>query len=686
MRAVMSKAIERTRRLAADGLAPRKRMIVFLVACAAASIWWWGERAGWIASPVPLNPDEAQLAATALNAWNGPWIWLNAHNHTVGPLAPLLAGWPIMIGQEVSLQSVRATGFVVEILSFVLLAAALFRLTGRLYPALAVIPFVAFSGLSTQFDLIHMSSEKFPALALSAALFCVADWTRRRSIASLAAAAFLLGLAPLLKLQALLLGISIGLPVFLFALFPRGARGGFDYRTAAIVAGAALAGPLFFILPLVATGRLDYLFAGYVSLGGSYARPFDVESSDFVRNLVGALFLPLLAAVGTGPGLLALSARRAGRLKTATGAFGVAYFAIALITVYLPGREFGHYAYFLFHAGPVMFGLLVWALGGRGLRDRVGGAVTALGVALPLTVVSIVAAAGSDRAERERIAEFQGSWTSLYADRSIFPDEPLVFDFIPGFGDRMFVWGWMPEYYVAAGLPSVARDTHTQYFKDFSDEGQAFHRNDFMRRADRHWPFPVIDATGPSSFAYTSEDWTIARQFPEFWNARGGELVLVGSESIDCPRLYLPRQTKIILDSMLVHPITITAEPSMPDFDPSALDDFSVYETCTDYWLAAHGAGGRVEAAFEGQPVARVALLNTRNRGWLNHAATEVRITRTLEEVVVGEPVVVRMEPYPTWTYVDFEPGLADAVTIEIVGHDGVSGGLNELKIYSRQF
>ena len=95
------------------------------------------------------------------------------------------------------------------------------------------------------------------------------------------------------------------------------------------------------------------------------------------------------------------------------------------------------------------------------------------------------------------------------------------------------------------------------------------------------------------------------------------------------------------------------------------------------------GTFGSVTIDFhKAEPLASVAILNTRAGGRGDQASEKVRLSGRLG----GETVVVHellLEPFPRWTYFRFDkPVTADGLRIDILSYRGVGGGLNEVKAY----
>src|SRR5690348_15453056 len=81
--------------------------------------------------PIPLNPDEAQMAANTLRITFHGFNWNALDGTTVGPLNSLILLWPYIIGWDVTFSTTRLTAGVLLFFVCSLLYFAIKILGGR---------------------------------------------------------------------------------------------------------------------------------------------------------------------------------------------------------------------------------------------------------------------------------------------------------------------------------------------------------------------------------------------------------------------------------------------------------------------------------------------------------------------------------------------------------------------------
>ena len=81
-------------------------------------------------------------------------------------------------------------------------------------------------------------------------------------------------------------------------------------------------------------------------------------------------------------------------------------------------------------------------------------------------------------------------------------------------GERIAVWGWMPEFYVATGALLGTRDAITQ-FQIVPSSYRAYYRARYLADFATNRPAYFVDAVAPSTFAYHDPVTQGPESFPE---------------------------------------------------------------------------------------------------------------------------------------------------------------------------
>src|ERR1700745_3586567 len=111
--------------------------------------------------PIPLNPDEAHMAANTLRITSHGFNWNALDSNTSGPLNSLILLWPKLLGWDVTISTTRLTAAILLFFVCSLLYFTIKCLGGRFLASLLVAPLVVFYSFTKHADFLHYSSELF---------------------------------------------------------------------------------------------------------------------------------------------------------------------------------------------------------------------------------------------------------------------------------------------------------------------------------------------------------------------------------------------------------------------------------------------------------------------------------------------------------------------------------------------
>jgi len=445
--------------------------------------------------PRPLNPDEGMWVAGALKATIDPAPWRGFDGMTSGPLCTYLLALPALFGWPIDFVSTRIIGTALMAgTMFALYYAIKWTYDGRI-ARLALIPAVIFLSLTLEPEFIHFSSEYLPifltAVALAASAFLVRSGTSMfgRVVAG-AVAGLCLGATGFAKLQSL--PIALVVLVFVVAgIFFVGERLRRETASVAAVFIVSLgAVPLVIAYSLFRTGTWNDAVISYIRTsmayvaGNSMVGPgfFLGSAPSYTAFLVGiviVLLLSLGAILRLGPFTVRGRWLAAASLLLLIGA------AYAIIQPY---RPYSHYL--LFSIVPLtccLAGGLVLLLRTKfwNRHETLMSVVLAAFFFLPAVGVALAQpnhfVRDLERNSTRPLTE-QAQAIARYASP----------------GERVAVWGWMPEYYVQTATIMATRDPH-----NFQQLAQGPYNEYFRRRylADfqAHLPQVFVDAVAPDS-------------------------------------------------------------------------------------------------------------------------------------------------------------------------------------------
>lgn len=497
--------------------------------------------------PYPFNPDEAQYVAQAMLFLEDPIPWTHVDTTTGGPLGAFAIMIPSIFGMSPSYLLARIVAVILIWGSCVYGYRTIRLFLAESWAAVVTLAPVLFWAFAENRDFIHYSSELVPILLLSASFYYLvsAYWEGER-FGRLLVAIALASLVPFAKLQAVVIALPIAI-IGVWCCFQRNGVRALGSRLPWIVlSGFGL--PVLILLPVYLSGGWSDFVNSYLSLGLQYG-----PSSSLVRAFIGnALFRsPGLFVAGALQIIIILlfliaglsRYRRSDRRPVAHEMVkrilrwpmipAIVVFVAAAYAIEKPGTGFPHYWQFILIPSVVISGIFIERFDSREFPF--------------FSKIPIVALLGS--------FVFSRVWASFFFfNLGLFESEnhhgaDLHADAVIGYinlekktGDRMTVWGWLPDLYVKTGLTSGTREVCTQLvvpdaeraypFIAVSSDLKAYYQDRFMSDIKRSRPAFVVDACYPGAFGFEHRSFS-PECFPVFWSFLEDNYVLVLDTSTD---------------------------------------------------------------------------------------------------------------------------------------------------------
>jgi hypothetical protein len=441
--------------------------------------------------PYQLDVDEGQMLAQAMRYEHHLTPWRAVDGETGGPLL----SWVPLLAHKAGLPLDFRTAHLLAVLCLAgtLLAtyAAAARLLGEEAGLAALAAGAWWLALAPGADFIHYSSELVPILLLSCALasFVGPGSGGGRILLS----GLLLGLIPWAKLQAVPIGLILGLwclvDICRAPSLPTGRR----WQHAGLLLGGAVGPSILMLGWVVHAGAWEQFWNSYLvaNLSRAAGKPW----SEHGANLLRLVFSGEGASWFLDAGLLAAGALwlrgRAGWCVV-PGRIAVLVtllLAVAVFAVLRPVTQYPHYQQLCLV--PLLLVVAVCArviaageAPATGRSPHAGWAILAIGL-LPVPMVyfwhndGIRALRETSRYERSPAFEIQS-----FVDSSVrhFVPEP----------SSLAVWGWAPFLYVDLGIPPGTRDAGYTSLHD-GNPSQEFMRAAFLRDLTASSPQVIVD-------------------------------------------------------------------------------------------------------------------------------------------------------------------------------------------------
>ncbi len=616
--------------------------------------------------PIPLNVDEAQWTASARTILTDPIVWRSSDLTTSGPLNGLAIAWPTIFGTVPSLYTSRLTAIWLQIVTLALVAAAS-RAADRFGPASAACAIAAaFLAYTGNKNFLHYSSEILSGFLIAAFCLLYLRLTKTRHEKwMLPLCGFIATALPFAKLQSSLFCLLFHFLLVYYVYFAWKA-GRLGRKDLALYVACSALPVIILVLPLYLVGEEQAFLTGYLKLGAGYAN---------ARSLrLFAEFLPYILVMAGLMGIALIQAalaRRPGALRWDCLVLGLALWPVAAITVWLPGRNFPHYVYYLIIAMPLGIAVARRATpplhGPAGIiSDMVSAGAAAICIAAILHDVApyrkpLRAEAAADARFRQDGAEAGARRLFAWADSSA--------------GDTMLMWGWMPELTVYSGLMPAGRESHGEYLIR-PNNGRDYFRQRLLRDLAGKAPALVIDAIRPDYFftndpGFKAERSTLA-SFPALLGFVQDGYDGVATRSV-CAGVYLRRDK-----ARAWRAAEIALQSDVP-----ALVDNSVTERCQDWWAPPDGAEASAHFTLaRPEPLREVWILSSRGGQARDRGTTTVAVS-FIDAAGAATRQTVPLFDYPRWTVIrnSSMPAIT-RIVVTTMSHVGAGAALNEVKAF----
>ena len=647
----------------------------------------WG-RWDSIIYPLPLNPDEAQMAANALRFKAYGLSWHSLDPTTSGPYNTLVISWPYLFGGDVTLCTVRMTACGLLGSVFIFVYSSIRSISGRFYTTLISIPLVVFYGLEENSEFLHYSSELFSLFLLVLANFLVVKnynvpKPNKPNLFLIILLGLAIGVAPFAKLQSSPIALIVG--VFsIYLLFrhpnPRKKTSITIFVISCLIPGLALLIPLYF------TNNLHHFFSSYIAFAIIYVN--DSLSFFGLHHLIaGDQLLTSLTYLVATLGISSLFytsffiKKDKGHINLLM-TYSIVVLGAAFYSITKPGNGFQHYLMYFPPFAILFVGYSVCYIP-RHKLFKLYVFLFFISTAFYFTYPTVT--------NNFKIKSLD-SYSSRYKTKlknSFSWKSPNIFSWLSNPSDRLLVWGWMPEWYVWSGLTPASRETHN-YPQIVQTKLTDYYRKRFLYDIEGSSPSIIIDSVSGNSFGFNDSKQNGLFSFPELGSLVSSEFERLGDiryRNIAAPKIYINKQRMLELHEKIIRFKSIAASAHYPSetnlYTENNLDDNSVTEnSCIDYWLTPDGQLGELYITFfANEAVKKLLILNTKNGVYLDRATKNIRFT-LYNKVKIVFTKELSINHHPKWTEYIFEhPYIADSIRIEILSFEGLGAGLNEIKI-----
>ncbi len=266
-------------------------------------------------------------------------------------------------------------------------------------------------------------------------------------------------------------------------------------------------------------------------------------------------------------------------------------------------------------------------------------------------------------------------------DRNIFKrkninfDSPKIFQYL--FADneekKLYIWGWMPEWYVLSYMAPSSRETISE--KQIIQNNQRnYYRNRLLNDLEKNKPDLLIDFVKEKSFRYNrpSQNLESFEKLKEFTYQNYVKLKKLNS---DCPDYFLNNQDFKLLNSRL---LPYKFKENNKDY--LKLNDFSVTgDICDDAVNFSSSNNEILELQlYNASSISKIMILSSK----ANTKKIDVNASIHLNDSKIKEKNI-KLNLFPFWTTLNVNEKIKiNKIKLNIKHLRNNNGGINEIVIF----
>ena len=626
-----------------------------------------------------LNPDEAQFIANAIGIASRNFDITYFDGNSSGIINSFILTWPKLFNLDITFITTRLTATI--LLSLIILFSYKISknyLNEKLSLFLSL-PLVLFFALSKDQDFLHYSSELVSTFIIIFSYWMfITNKIENKVIFYLPSV--LLSLIFFSKIQ---FG-PVALIFFLIILFETYQKNKFDKKIIFQVVSFIII-PVFFLLTLYYNNTLEDFFINYYQYPKDYVTIMTPISENENLSLVNNQNIPsfknyyfqhLLYNSAIHYYYLFISLfvfitiKNFNKIKIQI-LFDrnliinlILTFSI-LACILIPGRNYRHYLISLMPIVPIFFSILLNII----FKQHYNFKNTLKNFYLILLFIFSV----SLFLENKKFYSKKYNHVEFKKENINFKNPKMLNFLTMDNPEKLYIWGWMPKWYILSGYNPVSRSTITEKLIE-ENNYKDYYRNRLIKDINLNRPNLIIDFVRPKSFKNTQEKDNV-ENFMQLKNLIDKNYTMLKTYNKNCPSYYLDNSNFINFENKNINFI-------FKENKFIKMNDFSITEdVCDDKYNFSKADKNKFTIYFEkNEKIKEVLILSSK----LNFTKKKI-ILKFLNKQKVTHEEKVNLKKYPYWSKVQFKEKLSsDSIVFEIEDLKSNNSGINEIKIFRK--
>lgn len=626
-----------------------------------------------------LNPDESQMMANAIRLHSNNFLLHEFDGTSSGILNSLILTWPVILNLDITFLSTRFTA--------VILLSAIVYLTMRIISLdldkknsfLFILPILLFFSFTKDADFLHYSSELLSTIFLLAGFLNFKKFIKSKKKLNLILSMFFLGSILFAKIQIFPAAAIFAFLILIYLIFIKK----LEYKIIFFSIISFLVPIILFLTIFYINNTLSDYFINYFEFSQSVVTQSQKENllievvknenqefakSEAVSNfynhiLYNTLFHLFYAYIILTIYFLILNIKK----RNFTSYINVEFIFLSIIilisffSIIITGLTHRHYFIPLIPLASIFTAKVFYINLNYDFKNFTK-KIAFFPIILAL-IISLVFEKNKFYGKRINYVHFQND--------SINAESPRIFQYLIDQKNKMYIWGWAPEWYVLGYLQPATRETISQKQID-NYSSRKYYRSRLLKDFLNSKPELVVDYVKSKSFRYNQNKDSLLNSSP-LKKVITSKYKKLNQSDEDCPSYFLQKDVYEKLFNRLINYSTIDKIKK--------INDFSVTEDiCNDSVLFAKEDKDKILLKFDNEEkVKKILILGSKKNK--NKSLLEISILNNNKEVYKEK---ISLNLYPFWTRILLkkEKIVGDEISININSLKENNNGINEIKIY----
>lgn len=625
-----------------------------------------------------LNPDETQMMANAVGLSSRGFDITYFDGNSSGVINSLILTWPNIFNLDITFLSTRLTAILLLSVIIYFTFKISEKYIAKIFSFLLCFPLIIFFSFTKDPDFLHYSSELISTLIIVLAywiLLCKEKKNQNNILYYFIP--MILSLVFFCKIQ---FG-PVAILIFFLMIIDSVKNNSISNTLLLILSFSVM--PIFILSTYYFNNSLQDFFINYYQYPKDYIsvmneakvpettnileeRKFEIENTKYLSHIIlnSALhffYIYLLILVYISPKIFSKYLLR-GFINKHLFFITIVITSIT-ICILIPGRYFRHYLISLMPFIPIFLSILIGHLLKEDLIKKFNLKVFLAFLIMVFSFSLIM--------ENKKFYSKKYTHTKFELEEINF-NNPELFNFLLlKKNEKIYIWGWMPKWYVLGGPSPASRSTISEKLIE-ENTNKNYYRQRLVKDLTLNKPNLIIDFVRPGSFKHMQSNDRLEK-FKELKKITQNEYKILYNPNKNCPTFYLSKKNFSNFYNKNIN-------YSFNNNKYMKMNDLSVTEdVCDDKYNFTNSDDDEFYINFDKEEkIKDIYVLSSKNNE--TKSFIDVKLLKD-EKIIYSKKVTLRKYPY--WNKLKLDKKLkAESVLINVKNLKLKNYGINEIKLY----